>query len=104
MSPLNAEGLRACQVEAVNGVEASLAQNHPRALVQMATGAGKTYTAATLSYRLLAHAGFRRSCFSPTAPISCGRRATNISLWGIHLTGVHLNWSNRTSPCRHPLP
>jgi len=29
----------------------------------MATGAGKTYTAATLSYRLLAHAGFRRILF-----------------------------------------
>jgi len=63
MPPLNVEGLRACQVEAVNGVEGSLAQNHPRALVQMATGAGKTYTAATLSYRLLAHAGFRRILF-----------------------------------------
>jgi type I restriction enzyme R subunit len=63
MPPLNAEGLRACQVEAINGVEASLRQNHPRALVQMATGAGKTYTAATLSYRLLAHAGFRRILF-----------------------------------------
>ena len=63
MPPLNSEGLRACQVEAVNGVEGSLAQNHPRALVQMATGAGKTFTAATLSYRLLAHAGFRRILF-----------------------------------------
>jgi type I restriction enzyme, R subunit len=63
MPPPVAEGLRACQVEAVNGVEGSLAQNHPRALVQMATGAGKTYTAATLSYRLLAHAGFRRILF-----------------------------------------
>jgi type I restriction enzyme R subunit len=63
LAPLIEEGLRACQVEAVRGVEGSLAQNHPRALVQMATGAGKTYTAATLSYRLLAHAGFRRILF-----------------------------------------
>ncbi len=29
----------------------------------MATGAGKTFTACTLSYRLLAHAGFRRILF-----------------------------------------
>jgi type I restriction enzyme, R subunit len=63
MPLLMTEGLRACQIDAINGVEASLAQNHPRALVQMATGAGKTYTAATLSYRLLAHAGFRRILF-----------------------------------------
>jgi type I restriction enzyme, R subunit len=63
MPRLVAEGLRGCQIEAIDGVERSLAQNHPRALIQMATGAGKTYTAATLSYRLLAHAGFRRILF-----------------------------------------
>ena len=63
MPPLIEENLRGCQVDAVRGVEGSLARNHPRALVQMATGAGKTFTAATLSYRLLAHAGFRRILF-----------------------------------------
>ena len=62
-APLDPERLRDCQVDAVNGVEAPLATNHPRALVQMATGAGKTHTAATLCYRLLAHAGFRRILF-----------------------------------------
>ena len=63
MPPLVADGLRACQIDAVAALERSLAQNHPRALVQMATGAGKTFTACTLSYRLLAHAGFRRILF-----------------------------------------
>lgn len=57
------DGLRACQSDAVTALERSLAANHPRALVQMATGAGKTFTACTLSYRLLAHAGFRRILF-----------------------------------------
>jgi type I restriction enzyme R subunit len=57
------DGLRACQVDAVGALERSMAANHPRALVQMATGAGKTFTACTLSYRLLAHAGFRRILF-----------------------------------------
>lgn len=57
------DGLRACQVDAVSALEKSMAQNHPRALVQMATGAGKTFTACTLSYRLLAHAGFKRILF-----------------------------------------
>ncbi|MDP2804003.1 MAG: type I restriction-modification enzyme R subunit C-terminal domain-containing protein [Phreatobacter sp.] len=54
------DGLRACQIDAVAALERSMAANRPRALVQMATGAGKTFTACTLSYRLLAHAGFKR--------------------------------------------
>lgn len=63
MPPLITEGLRDCQKEAVTALEASLADGRPRALVQMATGAGKTFTACTLAYRLLAHAGFRRILF-----------------------------------------
>ncbi len=63
MPALITEGLRGCQIEAVTELEKSLAGNHRRSLVQMATGAGKTFTACTLSYRLLAHAGFRRILF-----------------------------------------
>ena len=63
MPPLVTEGLRDCQVEAITGLEGSLARGQPRALVQMTMGAGKTFTAATLSYRLLAHAGARRILF-----------------------------------------
>jgi type I restriction enzyme R subunit len=60
---LDATGLRACQVEAIAGIEESLRADRPRALVQMATGAGKTFTAATLVYRLLAHADAHRVLF-----------------------------------------
>lgn len=63
MPAVATDGLRTCQAEAVTALEASMASNHPRALVQMATGAGKTFTACTLSYRLLAHAGFKRILF-----------------------------------------
>jgi type I restriction enzyme, R subunit len=63
MPPLITEGLRDCQTDAVRALEASLAADRPRALIQMATGAGKTFTACTFSYRLLAHAGFRRILF-----------------------------------------
>jgi type I restriction enzyme, R subunit len=42
---------------------ALMEQRHSRSLVQMATAAGKTYTAVTLCYRLLKHAGFRRVLF-----------------------------------------
>nr|MBA3844383.1 DEAD/DEAH box helicase family protein [Actinomycetota bacterium] len=52
------------QIKAVNGIELSLAeQRYSRSLVQMATGAGKTYTAVTQCFRLLRHAGFRRVLF-----------------------------------------
>ncbi len=45
--------LRECQISAVSGLEQALALNKPRALVHMATGAGKTFTAITAGYRLL---------------------------------------------------
>ncbi|WP_421998083.1 DEAD/DEAH box helicase family protein [Roseovarius confluentis] len=60
---LNAEGLRDCQIKAITHLEASLQTDKPRALVQMATGSGKTYTAITQVYRLLKHAGARRILF-----------------------------------------
>ncbi|WP_449060492.1 DEAD/DEAH box helicase family protein [Planomonospora algeriensis] len=60
---LISEGLRPAQIQAVNGVEASLAAGRERALIQMATGAGKTYTAATFSYRLLRYAKAGRILF-----------------------------------------
>lgn len=63
MPPLVTDGLRDCQVEAIEGLEASLGSDRPRAFVRMATGAGKTFTAATLAYRLLAHADARRILF-----------------------------------------
>jgi type I restriction enzyme R subunit len=42
---LNTKGFRDCQVTAIQNLEQSFAENKPRALIQMATGAGKTYTA-----------------------------------------------------------
>jgi type I restriction enzyme, R subunit len=64
MPALDGEGLRPAQITAVTGVETSLVrQQHSRSLVQMATGAGKTFTAVTESYRLLKYAGFTRILF-----------------------------------------
>lgn len=53
LPPLKTEGLRDCQISAIRNLEESLKQDKPRALIQMATGAGKTFTAITASYRLL---------------------------------------------------
>ncbi|ONH23958.1 hypothetical protein BL253_31555 [Pseudofrankia asymbiotica] len=61
--PLDVASLRAPQVRAVEGMEASLAADRPRALVQMATGAGKTYMAVTSTFRLLEYAKARRVLF-----------------------------------------
>jgi type I restriction enzyme R subunit len=61
--PLPAQNLRACQVEGITNLEESFAVANPRALVQMATGAGKTYTACSFTYRLIKHAGAKRVLF-----------------------------------------
>ncbi len=61
--PLTTQNLRACQVEGITNLEKSFAADHPRALIQMATGAGKTYTACSFTYRLIKHAGAKRVLF-----------------------------------------
>jgi type I restriction enzyme R subunit len=63
MPPLPTAGLRDCQVQAIRGLEDSLAHDRPRALIQMATGSGKTFTACNFIYRLLEHAGAKRVLF-----------------------------------------
>ncbi|MGC3954341.1 MAG: DEAD/DEAH box helicase family protein [Propionicimonas sp.] len=64
LPPLIEEGLRPAQKTAIRGIERSLAeQRFDRSLVQMATGAGKTFTAVTLAYRLLKWGGFSRILF-----------------------------------------
>lgn len=63
MPPLIATGMRDCQIEAVTKLEQSLAADKPRALIQMATGAGKTFTACSFIYRLIKHAGAKRVLF-----------------------------------------
>ena len=51
------------QFEAVANLEKSLAQNHPRSLIQRATGSGKTFTAISAIYRLIKFAGAKRILF-----------------------------------------
>ena len=63
MPPLIKDGLRDCQIEAIKGLEDSLAKDKPRSLIQMATGAGKTFTACTFSHRLIKHGGAKRILF-----------------------------------------
>ncbi|MFT4155488.1 DEAD/DEAH box helicase family protein [Parafilimonas sp.] len=57
------EGLRDCQITAINNLERSFKQAKPKALIQMATGSGKTYTAITFIYRLLKFAKAKRILF-----------------------------------------
>lgn len=51
------------QVLAITGLEQSLRQDRPRALLQMATGSGKTLTSVAEIYRLIKYGGARRVLF-----------------------------------------
>jgi type I restriction enzyme R subunit len=61
--PLATVGMRDCQIEAITGLEQSFAEDRPRALIHMATGAGKTFTACAFIYRLIKHAKAGRVLF-----------------------------------------
>jgi len=63
LPPLITDGLRDCQIEAVTNLEKSFAEARPRALIQMASGSGKTYTAVSFVYRLIKFANARRVLF-----------------------------------------
>ena len=60
---LQMDGLRECQISAITKLEISFKENRPRALIQMATGSGKTFTAITFIYRLLKYAKAKRVLF-----------------------------------------
>ena len=55
--------LRNCQFEAITNLEESLEESRPRALIQMATGSGKTYAAVSAVYRLIKFAKVKRILF-----------------------------------------
>ncbi|MBI5284322.1 MAG: DEAD/DEAH box helicase family protein [Chloroflexi bacterium] len=63
MPPLVETGLWPAQITAVRNLEHSLSEDRPRALIQMATGSGKTFTAITSIYRLIKFGGARRVVF-----------------------------------------
>jgi hypothetical protein len=76
MPPLVAGELWPAQVRAIENLEASLAQDRPRALIQMATGSGKTFTAVNFVYRLIKHAGANPVLFMVDRT-NLGRQASN---------------------------
>lgn len=63
MPPLNAGHLWRVQIDSINNLETSLSANRPRALIQMATGSGKTFTAVNFCYRLIKYAEAKRILF-----------------------------------------
>lgn len=63
MPLLNPNGLWSAQREAIQNLEVSFADDRPRALIQMATGSGKTFTAVSAVYRLIKFAKARRVLF-----------------------------------------
>jgi type I restriction enzyme R subunit len=63
LPPLDEAGLWKVQQQAIISLEASLAKSGPHALIQMATGSGKTFTAVNTAYRLLKFGGAKRILF-----------------------------------------
>jgi len=63
MPPLVAGHLWRVQIDSIQNLEASLAANRPRSLIQMATGSGKTFTAVNACYRLAKFAKAKRILF-----------------------------------------
>ncbi|MEW5871720.1 MAG: DEAD/DEAH box helicase family protein [Chloroflexota bacterium] len=63
LPPLDAAGLWPAQAQAIHNLEDSLAEDRPRALIQMATGSGKTFTAVSAIYRLIKFTKARRVLF-----------------------------------------
>lgn len=61
--PLAKTGMRDCQFEANTALELSFLRDALRALIQMATGSGKTYLACCFSYRLVKFANAFRILF-----------------------------------------
>lgn len=60
---LRKKGLRDCQYEAITELEKSFRSGQKRALMVLATGAGKTYTACLATYRMLSYTPMRRVLF-----------------------------------------
>jgi type I restriction enzyme, R subunit len=67
------------QIQAINSLERSFAKGRPRALIQMATGSGKTYTAVNFIYRLVKYGGQNGCCFLWTVATWAARRSRNSS-------------------------
>jgi type I restriction enzyme R subunit len=63
LPPLDESRLWKVQARAIHNLEASFARADPRALIQMATGSGKTFTAVNIAYRLLKFGGAKRILF-----------------------------------------
>ncbi len=63
LPPLNTGKLWKAQIEAIQNLEKSLSEDKPRALIQMATGSGKTFTAVSFIYRLIKFGKAKRILF-----------------------------------------
>ena len=83
LPPLERGNLRNCQFEAITDLEESFKEAYPRALIQMATGSGKTYAAVSAVYRLIRFAGIKRVLFLVDRR-NLGRQAGSSRVSGLH--------------------
>ncbi|MFH1250047.1 MAG: DEAD/DEAH box helicase family protein [bacterium] len=84
---LDITGLRKCQIEAITKLEKSFHNTRPRALIQMATGSGKTFTAVSFVYRLITSLPKpNESCSWWTARLWAVRPAVSSPITGLPMT------------------
>lgn len=60
---LSHKRLRNCQYDAIRNLERSFRNGEKKALIVLATGSGKTYTACTICYRMISFTPIRRVLF-----------------------------------------
>ncbi len=63
LPPVGEKGLRQCQFDAIRNLELSFKHDENKALISLATGAGKTFTACTFTYRFLTYTSVRKVLF-----------------------------------------
>ena len=60
---LQQQGLRACQYRAITSLEQAFRDGQQRGLIELATGAGKTFTACLIAYRMLSYTDMKHVLF-----------------------------------------
>ncbi len=84
MPPVEEKGLWSVQLRALRNLEASLAKDKPRSLIQMATGSGKTFTAVSSIYRHIKFGGANHVLFlvdrANLGRQAAGRASSHLSL------------------------
>ena len=103
MPELLPAGLWPKQHTAITNLERSLALGKPKALIQMATGSGKTFTAANIAYRMAAPDAFASSLIARTS-VANRSRSSKVSCRRAKPRPSTSSTTSSTRPKTHSIP